>query len=187
VDVAIGIRDHSGWAVAVTAGLAARVPVVADRRRLTLCPGDLPRQVFHACEGLALEEAARLVADVTVAAGAAATAELGALVAALRAADHAVTAVVVPAGTGAVPSDLATILQSHARLHAAEGELYRDAVVEAAGALGLPTWRRPRRQSVPLPARLQAAIDGLGKQLGPPWQKDHKEACAAAVATFLTD
>ena len=42
----------------------ARQPVVVDRRRVTLCPEALPRQVYHAAQDLPPAKAALLVREV---------------------------------------------------------------------------------------------------------------------------
>ncbi|HEY0640651.1 MAG TPA: hypothetical protein VGD67_23725 [Pseudonocardiaceae bacterium] len=172
IDVAIGLRDHSGWAVAV---VVSAEPRVLDRRRLTLCPDDLPRQVYHAAAGEPPDTAARLVAEVEAAATTAAAAEVAALVGELRAAGHRVRGAALAADTVAVPAELAAILASHPMLHAAEGELYREALAEALRVSGVPVIRHTRGELRPGDAA------DLGRGLGPPWARDQKEAAAAAL------
>lgn len=54
MELAWGCKPHSGWAIAVLVGGTAVTPVVLDRRRVQLCPDDLPRQVYHAAEAMGL-------------------------------------------------------------------------------------------------------------------------------------
>jgi hypothetical protein len=61
-------------------------------------------------------------------------------------------------------------------LHAAEGALYEEALVDGAGKAGLPAVLVEERT-----IRIAPALDTIGKSLGPPWQKDHKLAASAAL------
>ena len=107
----------------------------------------------------------------------------------LRGEGHEVAGVAIAVGTTEVPDDLATILASHARLHAAEGELYRDALVEGAAQLGLPVTRFANKGAISEAAQvlgvdsdaLAARLAALRTTLGAPWQKDHREATAGAL------
>jgi len=87
-----------------------------------------------------------------------------------------------------LPSDIFEILVSHPLVHAAEGQLFRGALAGAAELCGLPVtrfvWQDLYEQAA---ARigtsdesLRAQLTGLGRALGPPWQRDQKEAAAAA-------
>ena len=78
-----------------------------------------------------------------------------------------------------VPTELDAILASHPLLHAAEGQLYERAVIEAAADAGLSVHVvEPRSITVP------AAVDTLRQSIGAPWQKDHKWATTAALAAL---
>jgi hypothetical protein len=187
--VAIGLRDHSGWAVAVAVADGAGGPRVVERRRLRLCDPDLPRQAYHAAVGLPLDEARELVVSVEQSAVASAKAELADLVGELRAGGHRVVAVGIPVVATQVPDDLATILGSHPLLHAAEGELYREALAEAADAASLTAVRFMAKGVLAETAAslgigeaaLTDRLAALGRGLGPPWAADQKHAAAAAL------
>jgi len=183
MDVALGFRPHSGWAVAVVVALG---PVVLSRHRLDL-PG--ATQPYHDAVGLPAAEAAALIAEATRAAyerAAAAVAEL--------AAGHRVVGAAIVAGAGTVREDvpLTRALAAHGTLHAAEGELYRDALADAADALGLPVTLVPPRDTPMLGRRvlgcddedLRARLTELGRPFGPPWTRDHKDAVVAALAVL---
>jgi hypothetical protein len=152
---------------------SAAAPVVLARQRVTLIDGALPRQPYHAASdgGMSLAEASRLIAKVELAAERAARA-------ATRdaAKGFGADAVAVVGGGRAIPRELERILASHPLLHAAEGALYEEAVAEAARANGLRVELVPPGDLV-----VSGALDALGRQIGPPWQKDHKLAAAAAL------
>ena len=170
----MGWRAHSGWAVLVVAAGSPEAPVVLSRARVELLDGGLPRQPYHAAaeSGMALADAARLIARVERAA-------LKAAGAAMRDAQqrYGASAVAVVGGGRSLPTELARVLASHPLLHAAEGALYEEAVAEAARADGLAVRFVPPRELA-----VSAAVEGLGRTIGPPWQKDHKLAAAAALA-----
>jgi len=187
-DVAIGFRDHSGWAVAV---VVSTEPAVLGRRRLELCDPDLPRQVYHAAAGKPLDRAGALVTKVEANVVATASSAVAELAADLLRAGHRVRAVGVPVGTVKVPEDLGAILGSHPMLHAAEGELYREALADSAEAAGLPVVRfvakSLMREASAITGRpIEETLATLGRNLGPPWAKDQKEAAAAALLALHT-
>ena len=106
----------------------------------------------------------------------------------LRRADHDVVACGVLVGTGMPDWSIDEILAVHFRMHKAEGELFRDVLVLAAGACELSLARIPEKQlgvqatkALGVPAvALSSRIAALGRTLGPPWGKDQKDAALAA-------
>jgi hypothetical protein len=194
MDVALGLRPHSGWAVAVVVGGDPAAPAPLDRRRLALADVPPPVQPYHEAAGLPVADAAGLVEQATEAAFGRAGAELSALVAALRAAGHELIGAGIVAGAGSVREDLPLerVLSAHSTLHAAEGELYRDALADAATDLGLAVTLVPPRDTPALGRRLLGGGDAelavrlteLGKPFGPPWTRDHKDALLAGLAVL---
>jgi hypothetical protein len=84
---------------------------------------------------------------------------------------------------------LPKILGSHALVHAAEGEFFREAVWKGCQSLDLTVTGFRERD---LDDRVRAAFGGaatrlgqqvstLGRLLGPPWTKDQKTASLAAL------
>ena len=154
-------------------------------------PEGLAAQPYHAAAGLDLTAAGELIARVESAAENAAAAGLRALsvaglaegglsVAGLAEAGQAgaVRAVAVVVKPVAVPDDLAGILRSHAWMHAAEGVLYRQAVLAAAQECGW-TPRAVERSSLPA---AESALAVLGRAAGRPWRQIEKDAARAALA-----
>jgi hypothetical protein len=187
--VALGLRSHSGWAVLIALQGPASAPVVVDRRRLKLCDTSFPRQPYHAAENLPAARAEALVTRSLETATKLAREAVGAAVAELRAAGQEIAgAGLLLSSSRPLPKELAAILASHALIHTAEGEMYRDVLragcekagVEVAGMRerDLLASAGPRLKLAPdaIPARLAA----LGKPLGPPWTQDEKLASLAA-------
>jgi phosphoserine phosphatase len=88
-----------------------------------------------------------------------------------------------------LPSALETILASHALLHAAEGDLYREALAEAAASSGLAVAGFPPKELYSEAAAqfgvteavMRELLARTGKAIGSPWRADHKEAALAAL------
>jgi hypothetical protein len=173
---ALGFVAHTGWAAAVVVS-AGEPPVVLDRRRIELVAGGFEAAaVYHASESLALAEARRVVDRARATAERSASEHIGAMLESLKSARHAVRTCAIVGAAKPFDHELASILRSHALIHAAEGELYRAALVAGAKAHGL--------EVVTVPAR---ELDGgakwltaIGRELGPPWSKDQKLATLAA-------
>jgi hypothetical protein len=87
---------------------------------------------------------------------------------------------------------LAEVLASHALIHAAEGELFREVLIDGAHACGLALTTLPDKtaldaaaQRLRIPrAQLDAQLVALGKSVGPPWGQHQKEAAAAALVAL---
>ncbi|HEY3095244.1 MAG TPA: hypothetical protein VGK05_00245 [Acidimicrobiia bacterium] len=185
---AVGFREHTGWASMVAVGGSGRAPHVLARSRFELCKESLPRAVYHAARDLDLPGARRLVRKVEVAARRAADWQLRRTVEELAAGGYDVAAAGIAGGPRRVGSDLAEILASHPLVHAAEGQLYREALAVAAEHRGLAVTRFLQQEIYEEAAEqvglseesMRAQLTGLGRALGSPWQKDQKEAAAAA-------
>ena len=91
------------------------------------------------------------------------------------------SAACIPTGATPVPEDLAVVLASHARIHAAEGALYAGAIAAGCRRLEIPVIKIRERDVWGSDPNLKARIDALRKTLGPPWSADHKIATAAAL------
>jgi hypothetical protein len=187
---ALGFRAHSGWAAAVAVAGSPAAPAVIDRRRLEIADpedGDA-KQPYHAAEGLDLAEAERLVRRCTESSGRLARAAVGAMRAGLQASGHSVVGCGLLLGSGRTLPDLASILASHALIHTAEGQMFRDVLAEAGRHHDLPVLAVRERE---LMARCTAdlglsedqiarRLTELGRALGPPWRQDEKLATLAA-------
>jgi hypothetical protein len=193
-DAAIGFADHSGWAVAVAVVPAGGWFEVVGRERFEILePGwtmpagaALPRQPYHAVAEQGMDR--RVIEETIESAAAGSAAEIRRLRASLERWGHRLTCAGVPVGTARLPLSLDALLRSHALLHAAEGELFREALAEGASRCGVAVSRVPRREAasraaaaagIPL-AEFESRLGTLGRSLGPPWRADHRLAASAA-------
>lgn len=186
--IGLGWRVHSWCAVVVAVTGPATAPVIVHRERVTLLDDESVREPYHAAVALPIGEAPAFIESVQEAATAAAVAAIQGFVSSLG----AVGAVGVVGGDRRVPTDLLRILASHALLHASERTLYEQAVIEGSTRAGLPVTTVPATKGIfdhasqLLGTPLEPSLSALGKSVGSPWQKDHKEATAAALVA-LTD
>ena len=178
----IGLRAHSGWAAAVALAGSADAPVVVMRRRIEMkAPGAAGlSQPYHAAVGLELRDAERVVREAAARASQLATAGLRLMVADLKALGHAVDGCGLLLASGRGLPGLEKILASHALIHTAEGELFREALRSGCAALGLPVICVKEREVLAGSPGLEARMAAMGKAIGPPWRQDEKLAAAAA-------
>ena len=190
MDIGAGFAIHTGWAAAVLVAGDAQQPLVVDRRRVTLCPDALPRQVYHAAQDLPPAKAALLVREVHEAVD-----TLTELVIDELAAVAEPHGKLVAVGVTGFPRDvpvLEKVLASHALLHLAEGELYRGAICDAASDRGLAVAPIHPKHGISETAHVLGAapeqfarrLADLRSELGAPWQADHRLATAAALAAL---
>jgi hypothetical protein len=186
--VVIGFRPHTYWTAAVALAGAPDAPEVVERRKITFATGD-ERMVYHRAAEVTAAEAPALVAEVRVAVEAHAADAVRAMVEGLHRAGRQVRLAVVPTAGLKLPERIEDIVRVHARMHAAEGELYRDIVADACAAVGLKVARVIERELFPLAADhigtseavLKTRLQAMGAALGPPWSEDQKLAVLAAM------
>jgi hypothetical protein len=178
--IALGFRAHSGWAAMVAATRTKDVPQVLDRRRIAIADPAMPgaRQPYHHAAEMPFPKAERFVKSAIESSRALALEALSAAAKALRSRGHEVVGCGVLLGSGKLLPELEMILASHALIHTAEGQMFRDVLVWAAQEFGLPVVGVREKE---LDAASLKAIDGLGKLIGPPWTQDQKRATLAAL------
>ena len=179
--IVIGVMTRTGSAVAVALSGTAAVPRFRARREIELIPPGLTAQPYHAAADMDLTAAEELIAQVESAAENAAAAGLRTVAATSSPSPVRAVAVVVKAVS--MPDQLAGILRSHAWMHAAEGELYRKAVLAAAAECG---WTAHAAPQSALPAA-EEAINALGQAAGRPWRRLEKDAARAALTLLTPD
>ncbi len=193
---ALGLRLHTGWAVAVIAGGDYEKPAVLVRRRIELMPaGDsIPRFVFHSAAELPSEEAPTFVAAASSAIEQSATKAIVELVA-LKLGPFQVQSAAIASGSSAVPDDLSQILASHPLIHSAEAALFENIVARACASCGLHVvrfkgrelWHQTARTLGVDEATLREQIANYRQRAGSPWGADQKDAAAAAFLALRTD
>ena len=204
VDVALGFRPHTGWTVAVVVGGDVGSPQVVDRRVLPLTDEDhIPAQIYHAAVGLELAAAEKLIRRAEEIVTQVTEREVARFLAALRKIGHTplIAGIATTAGQresvyahpgGGQHAGIGYVLGAHVRMHAAEGELYGDALADALDDAGVMVTRVHPRDVTAVAVRglqrdaqsLQQTVDALGVRLGPPWRKDEKEATLLAWVTL---
>ena len=145
-------------------------------------------------EGLAPDAARQSV--MRSIAGAHRLAEVGIRAAAQRLSDagHQLVGCAVLVGPGMPNWTSDEILAVHVRMHKAEGELFRDVLVEGARACALRLTTLPEKSAAVdaalrlgvTTAQLSAKIAVLGRSAGPPWTKDQKEAATGALVALMS-
>jgi hypothetical protein len=193
---ALGFAPHSGWAALVAVGGDPGEPTVLARERIEMADPKAPgaRQPYHEVEGWPLPKAKARLDRLSSSARAMAEDALHTVVRSLeRRGYRAATAgILESAGRKGMP--LESILASHALIHSADGEHFRDALEAASAACGLAVRRLPRRELEAAAtlalhrtaARLQASVQALGRPLGPPWGVDQKSAALLAWTLLVT-
>jgi hypothetical protein len=190
---ALGFRHHSGWAVAVAVAGEPQQPDLLIRRRIDLSSRGAPRQVYHAVRNRPLALAAERIAAAKAAARERAVEEIRGLVAELDRMRFTAVVAALAADVRKLPP-LERILSAHVLWHSAEGDLFREAIAEAAADLDLAVVQLPPSEleslaSADLELNAQSLKDllaRLGKVVGPPWQQDQRQATVAAMLALAS-
>jgi hypothetical protein len=182
----IGFTIKSGWAAVVLLTGSAADPHVSSSARVELCDPDDPdqRQPYHAGFGTARANdatLARLLNGVQKYGGRSVDAALRSC----RDSGHEIAVAGVVVGSTVDP---ATIANDHIRIHALEGQLFREVVMTAAEANGVActVWRE--RDLYAAAARalnrsessLKAALAAWKTSVTGGWRSEQKAAALAA-------
>jgi hypothetical protein len=176
----VGIFDHFGWAVAVT---ASDDHEVVDRRRIELIePGTAAAPIHTDGKGLDLAAATALVADVRASATRATSAALDALAGSVPAPITSISLRAVPQD---FPSDIAVQRRTPYEARA-DAIMYRQVIAEVARARGWELHeyiakRVLEEATTTLGGRAGDVLGGVRARLGAPWTKDHQMAFAATI------
>ena len=193
---AIGFSAHSGWAAMVVLGGTKAAPDLLDRSRVTLIDDRDPeaKQPYHTVEFLCVEEATGRLDGYLAIATRMAQESVQAQSEKLKKQGISLKSVGILESSSRKNIALASILASHALIHAAEGDHFRNALSAAAEQLRLEVRRLQTRaleehavKCLRLPLkRLLDTVNGLGREVGPPWGADQKKAALLAW-TLLQD
>ncbi len=187
---AVGFRVHSGWTALVTVCLEKGAPLVLARERVHLVETFTYefRQPYHTAEKLLLGQARDFIERVRDEARRLAHRAIHGLQNDLQKQGIALKGCGLVLSSGRPLRDLEKILGSHALIHTADGELFREAIVHSGALCGLRTegikerelLERAARDLRVQPAALMRRITELGRPLGSPWSQDEKFATLAA-------
>jgi hypothetical protein len=173
----------------VLGGTAADPNLLARSRVSLIDEHDLQsKQPYHAVEFLCVEEATGRLEGYMAVAASMAQAALRAQFEELKERDISLRSVGIVDSSGRKQVSLQSILASHALIHAADGDHFRNALFVAAEQCRLQVRRIPAREleahagkclRMPLD-RILDIVNKLGRGKGPPWGADQKKAALLA-------
>ncbi len=188
--VAIGVRMHSGWGALVAVAMNARDIEVIERRRITVVDRGMRGAVqpYHFAENMNLSEAQKHLKACAAASERLTLTALRDVIEQLERRAHRVVGCGLLMAAGRPLPSLSGILASHALIHTAEGEFFRNAVRCACDRLRVRVNGYRERDLTALAraafgktaARIERSMAKMGRALGPPWTTDQKAAALAA-------
>jgi hypothetical protein len=174
----LGISDHAGFAIVV----CMQGKELIDRRRIELVEAGVPCMPYHHdAQGLPMEQAVALVVRVRASAERCVQSAFDQLPARLSA--------IAIRARPKLPETVEERLTSYWAQNRADWVMYRDVMAETAEARGWAVHEYESKSVFGEAARalgvrdLAPFLQALGQHAGRPWDKDHKLAVAAAIAT----
>jgi hypothetical protein len=187
---AIGLRAHSGWAALVALAGPATSPEVIARRRIEIADPKIrgSKQPFHAAEPMEFPDAKAYIEQCARSTERLAREALQAAIDGLHDRRSEAAGCGIILGSGRTLPGLEAILKSHALIHTAEGEFFRNALLEACKHCGIPVlgvkekelFERGAAQLRTKVTELERRVQEMGKSVGPPWTQDQKYAALVA-------
>src|SRR5882762_10227894 len=187
---AAGFRVHSGWTALVAVCLEKGAPIILARRRVHLVEtfGYEFRQPYHTAEKMPLDKARDFVSRMQSEARRLAHRAILGLQSDFEKQGIALKSCGLILASGRPLPNLEKILASHALIHTADGELFREAIVHASARAGLAMCTVKERELLERAgqafrmksAALLRRVTELGRPLGSPWTQDEKLATLAA-------
>jgi hypothetical protein len=187
---AIGLRAHSGWAALVALAGPANSPEVIARRRIEIADPKIrgSKQPFHAAESMEFPDAKAYIEQCARSTEWLSREALQAAIDGLHDRRSEPSGCGIILGSGRTLPGLEAILKSHALIHTAEGEFFRNALVEACGYCKIPVLGVKEKElfergsahfRTPV-TELERRVQEMGKSVGPPWTQDQKYAALVA-------
>ena len=192
----VGIADHSGWAILVTAATVNREPTVVDRRRVALIEKGVPEQPYHhETLSLGAVEAERLVRAVRRSIASCTALAFSRLAEDLWPRYRISTVAIREPTLASLP---ATVAEAHGSYHTrcrADGMLYHSAICAAARRRDWVVAFHRRGEELAMAAEalrattqdVERLMHNLRRTLGPPWAADHRHALAAAIGRLRVE
>ena len=187
---AVGFRVHSGWAAMVAMSVEKGAPIILVRQRVHLVETFTYefRQPYHTAKKMLKGQAREFILRMQAEARRLAYRAMGKLESRTREQGAKLTRCGLLLASGRPLPDLEKILASHALIHTADGELFREAIVHASPRAGLAMSTVKEKELLDRAAqalRVKSAallqrVTELGRPLGPPWTQDEKFATIAA-------
>lgn len=188
--VVVGVAEHNGWAILVSAAALNGEPTVVDRRRVSLIEKGVPNQPYHH-ETLALSDAAaeQLLRKVKRSIAACTALAFDRLSADLWPRYRVASITIRQPPLDHLPATVGEVHGSYHALCRADGMLYHSAICTAARQRDwTPVFHRRGEELAKAAAALQAStreverfLNHLRQTLRPPWTAEHRNAFAAAI------
>ena len=193
---AIGFRVHSGWAAFVAVCVEKGAPVVLARQRVHLVETFTYefRQPYHTAEKMLLGQAREFIARMQAEARRLAYRATRGLASRTQEQGAKLTRCGLLLASGRPLPELDKILASHALIHTADGELFREALLHASARCGLRDFKIKEKELLEhagealrlKPADVMGRVTELGRPLGSPWSQDEKFATLAAWLSLVS-
>lgn len=187
---AVGFRVHSGWTALVAVSLEKGAPIVLARQRVHLVETFTYefRQPFHTAKKMLPGQASDFLSRMQAEARRLSYSAIRDLQSDLQERGLNLTRCALLLASGRPLPALEKILASHALIHTADGELFREALLHASKRCGLGDFRIKERELLDRgeqafrlkPTELVRRVTELGRSLGSPWTQDEKFATLAA-------
>jgi len=160
-------------------------PDILRRRRIEIAERAIPgsKQPFHHAKELGIGKAQAYLDECSEASDALARSALEKAIGEMREFKIASCSILMSSGRPAV--NLEAILASHAAIHSAEGDFFREAVAHAAKSCKLRCEKLKEKELLAIAkaafrmADLEERLNAMGKSIGPPWTQDEKYAALA--------
>src|ERR1044071_1452795 len=188
---AIGVRVHSGWGAVVAVAGQSGAEQIIERRKVVIIDAKKPGAVqpYHYVEEMELPAAERHLTSCSSESKRLAREALDHISSELLKRGYALAGTAILLSSARPLPDLDEILASHALIHTAEGEFFRQAFRHAFESLEVPVTgirerdldERSQQAFGKLATQVRKNIDGMGRILGPPWTRDEKTAALAAA------
>ena len=188
--VVVGVADHNGWAILVSAAAVNGEPTVVDRRRVRLIEKGVPNQPYHH-ETLALgdAEAEQLLREVRRSIAACAALALDRLSADLGPRYRVASIAIRQPPLAHLPATVGEVHRSYYALCRADGMLYHSAICTAARERDWKLAFHRRGEELAKAAEalqvstgeVERFMNDLRQTLKPPWTAEHRNAFAAAI------
>jgi hypothetical protein len=193
---ALGFRAHSGWTALVALSVSTGAPHILTRQRIHLVETFIYhfRQPYHTAKRMPLDEARAFISRVQAEARGLAYRAICELQKSLHAEGYRLTRSGLVLASGRPLPNLPDILGSHALIHTADGELFREALLHACARCGLLS-KTAKERELPdeasrvlrlTPNALTRRIADLGRSLGAPWSQDEKLATLIAWLALVS-
>jgi len=193
---AVGFRVHSGWSAVVAVSVEKGAPVVLARQRVHLVETFTYefRQPYHTAEKMLAGQAREFISRMMAEARRLSYRAIRELESRTQEQGVKLTRCGLLLASGRALPELDKILASHALIHTADGELFREGILHAIARCGLEDFRvkekelldRAGRMLRIKPNALMRRVTELGRSVGSPWSQDEKFATLAAWLALAT-